>query len=113
MSSNYFKSRDAAPAQSIPHTELTRTRAEILAAEAAANAAQRRVELEELRSERKSPEERVRAWERLHGLALPLIPGHPILDLIAVKTQLMMHEVEAVQRNDAVRRAARLAAQGR
>lgn len=112
MSSNYLESRDV-PAASTPRGELTRTRAEILAAEAAANAAKRRVELDELRSELKTPEQRVRAWERVHGLALPLDPGHPILDLIAVKTRLTMEEVQAVQRNDAVRRAARLAAQGR
>lgn len=111
MSSNYLEPR-AGPAQPNPRTELTRTRAEMLAAEAVANAAKRRVELEELRSERKSPEERVRAWERVHRLALPLDPGHPILELIALKTRLTMEEVQAVQRNDAVRRAARLAAQG-
>ena len=91
--------------------ELTRTHAEMLAAEAAARAATRRVELEELRSELSSPEQRVRAWERVHKLALPLDPNHPVLRVIAVKTRLTMQDVQAVQRADAERRAARLRSQ--
>lgn len=107
MSSNSPKSPDT-PARSNLRPELTHAHAEALAAEANAKAAQRRVDLEELRSHLKTPEERVRAWERVHGLALPLDPNHAILDLIAVKTRLTMQQVQAVQRNDAARRVARL-----
>ncbi len=92
---------------SSPHTppsELIRTHAEMLAAKADAFAAQRRVELEELRSDLKTPEERVRAWERVHGLTLPRDPNHQILRAIARKTKLTLEEVQAVQRSDAARR---------
>ena len=87
-----------------PHSELIRTHSEMLAAEAEANAAKRRVELEELRSEVNSPEKRIRAWERVHGLTLPRDPNHRILAAIALETKLTLEEVQAVQRNDAARR---------
>jgi hypothetical protein len=86
-----------------------RTHAEMLAVEADAKAARRLVDLEELRSDLKCPEERVRAWERVHGLTLPLDPNHPILDAIAVKTRLTLQQVQAVQRDDAARRGTRTA----
>jgi hypothetical protein len=79
----------------------------MLAAEANARAAKRRVDLEELSSDLKTPEERIRAWERVHGLALPFDPKHPILDVIAVRTRLTTQQVQAVQQSDAARRAAR------
>jgi len=88
-------------------TEPLRTHAELLAAEAQAKADQRRLELEELRSDQNSAERRVRIWEKVHGLLLPADPDHPILDLIATKTRLTLQEVREVQRNDAARRAAR------
>ena len=110
MSTNFLKPPDA-PTQPGRRIELTRTHAEMLAAEASARAAKRRVELEELRSELNSPEQRVRAWERVHGLALPLDPNHPILDVIAIKTRLTMQQVQAVQRSDAARRPARFSPQ--
>ena len=85
--------------------DLARTHVEMLAAEADARAAKRRLELQELRSELIPAEERVRAWERLHGLTLPLDPQHPILDVIAIKTRLPIAAVRAVQRSEAARRA--------
>ncbi len=96
-----------APARPSPQSELIRAHAEALAAEAEARAAKRRAELEELRSDLKSPEERVRAWERAHGLSLPLDPNHPIVDVIAVKTRLTLEQVRAVQKDDAARRVQR------
>lgn len=81
----------------------------MLAVEADAKAARRVADLEELRSDQKSPEERIRAWERVHGLALPLDPNHPILDAIAIKTRLTLQQVQAVQQEHAARRAARTA----
>jgi hypothetical protein len=110
MSTNFPKSPDA-PSQPGRRIELTRTHAELLAAEALERAAKRRGELEELRSDLNSPEQRVRAWERVHKLTLPLDPNHPILDVIAIKTRLTMEQVQAVQREDAARRAARLSSQ--
>jgi hypothetical protein len=95
------------PAPLVPRTEPLRTHAEILAAEAQEKAHQRRLELEELRSDLNSAERRVRTWEKVHGLSLPRNPDHPILDLIAVKTRLTLEEVREVQRGDAARRAAR------
>jgi len=106
MSANLPKFQ-VAPSERGRQMELTRTHAEMLAAEAHARAAKRRLELEELRSDLISAEKRVRAWERVHGLTLPLDPNHPILDVIAIKTRLTMQEVQAVQRSDAERRAAR------
>jgi hypothetical protein len=44
-----------------------------------------------------TPEERVRLWERLHGLTLPRAPTHPLLHVIAKATELsigQMHELQ-------------------
>lgn len=79
------------------------THAEMLAAEAAEKAAKRRIELEALRSDLKSPEQRILEWERVHQLRLPLTPNHPILDVIAVDTRLTLEQVEAVQKQAAMR----------
>jgi hypothetical protein len=79
----------------------------LLAAEAEASAAKRRVELEALCSDLKTPEERIRAWERVHGLSLPRDPNHPVLGGIALKTRLTLEQVQAVQRSDAARRRTR------
>jgi hypothetical protein len=106
MSSSPASSEESAARPSV-RADLTRTHAEMLAAQASARAAERRADLQELRSALKSPEERVHAWERVHGLTLPRDPNHPILDVVAVKTRLTIEQVQLVQRNDAARRAAR------
>jgi hypothetical protein len=106
MSSNPLNFFDS-PAYSRRQTEILRTHAEMLAAEVEANAARRRVELEELCSDLMSPEQRIRAWERLHGLVLPRDPNHRILAAIALKTKLTLEEVQAVQHDFATRRMAR------
>jgi hypothetical protein len=103
MSSNPLNFFDS-PAYSSQQAELLRTHAEMLAAEAEVKAARRRVELEELCSDVMSPEQRIRAWEKVHGLALPRDPNHRILAAIALKTGLTLEEVQAVQRSDAARR---------
>lgn len=102
---NFFDSSAYASQQS----ELLRTHAQMLAAEADANAARRRVELEELCSDLMSPEQRIRAWERVHGLRLPRDPNHRILASIALKTRLTLEQVQAVQNDFAARRMARTA----
>ncbi|MBV9723791.1 MAG: hypothetical protein JO299_01335 [Gammaproteobacteria bacterium] len=76
-----------------------------LAADAEARAEKRREDLAELRSDLNTPEQRIRAWERVHELTLPLNPNHPILDVIAVKTRLTIEQVQDVQRAEAARRA--------
>lgn len=86
-------------------SEILRAHAQMLAAEAGANAARRRVELEELSSDLMSPEQRIRAWEKVHGLRLPRDPNHRILAAIALKTRLTLEEVQAVQHDFAARRA--------
>jgi len=104
MSSNPPKSPDSFAHHRSP-SELIRTHAEMLAAEAEFRAAQRRLELDALCSDLKTPEERIRAWERVHGLTLPRDSNHRILGGIALKTGLTLEEIHAVQRNDAARRA--------
>jgi hypothetical protein len=103
MSSNFPPSEDSS-AHPSPRNELIRTHAEMLAAEAEARAVKRRLQLEELRSELSTPEQRVRAWERVHGLTLPRDPSHPILAAIALQTRLTLEQVQAVQKDDAARR---------
>lgn len=108
MSSNPLNPRDSS-AHPSSHSDLIRTHSEMLAAEAEANAARRRVELEELRSDLNTPEQRIRAWERVHGLILPRDPNHRILRAIALETRLSLEEVQAVQQSDVARRKARTA----
>jgi hypothetical protein len=105
MTSNPPTPRDSS-VQPNPRTELIRTHAEMLAADAEARAAKRRMDLEELRSDLKTPEERIRVWERVHGLSLPRDPNHRIIGAIARETRLTLEQVRAVQLNDAARRMA-------
>jgi hypothetical protein len=61
-------------------------------------AERRRLELAEQRSDVNSPEMRIRAWEKVHGLRLPADANHPILDVIAVATRLTLEQVREEQR---------------
>jgi hypothetical protein len=90
-------------------SDLTKTHAERLALEQHAREHQRRLDLAEQRSDQNSPAERIRVWERLHGLRLPGDPSHPVLDIIAIGTRLTLSEVQEEQRL----RSARPAAAGR
>jgi hypothetical protein len=58
----------------------------------------RQADYVELSSIRNAPGERVRLWERMHGLALPRDPGHHMLDVIAVATHLELAQVQEEQR---------------
>lgn len=49
-------------------------------------------------SELNTPEMRIRAWERLHRLTLPLGSGHAVLDVIAKATRLTLEQVREEQR---------------
>jgi hypothetical protein len=58
----------------------------------------RQADLAELCSVRNAPGERVRIWERMHGLAMPRDPSHHLLDVIAVATHLELSQVQEEQR---------------
>ena len=79
--------------------------AERLAREEYERSEKRRQELAQQRSELNPPEVRIRTWERIHQLRMPSDPAHPILDVIAVSTQLTLEEVREEQRARAARGA--------
>jgi hypothetical protein len=45
-----------------------------------------------------SPSQRIRIWEELHRLPLPLGPNHKLLGVIADATQLHIEQVQEVQK---------------
>lgn len=53
----------------------------------------RRRELDTQSSPDYLPEERIRIWERLHGLSLPSVDGHPLIAVIARQTQLSVRDI--------------------
>jgi hypothetical protein len=64
-----------------------------------AEAARRRQEeLEEQSSTLKTPDTRIRIWERLHEVGLPRDPAHRLVDIIAANTGLTVEEVRDEQR---------------
>lgn len=68
----------------------------------------RRAESAEQHSVLNSADLRIRAWERVHGLRLPLDSKHPVLNAIAAATQLTLADIQNEQRL----RAARCASAG-
>jgi hypothetical protein len=66
----------------------------------------RRANLAELTSDMRCAEQRIGAWERMHGLRMPSASEHPILESIAAATQLTLADVRYEQR----RRGARMSA---
>jgi hypothetical protein len=58
----------------------------------------RQAELVELSSIRNAPGERIRLWERMHGLPLPRDPNHNLLSVIAAATHLELAQVLEEQR---------------
>jgi hypothetical protein len=69
-----------------------------IAFEQAEREERKQAELVELSSIRNSPGDRIRLWERRHGLALPRDPNHRLLDVIAVATDLELAQVLEEQR---------------
>ena len=57
----------------------------------------RQAELVELSSTRNAPGDRIRLWERMHGLPLPRDPNHNLLDVIAHATDLELAQVREEQ----------------
>jgi hypothetical protein len=58
----------------------------------------RQADLAEPSSLRNAPGERIRIWERMHGLALPRDPRHNLLSVIAIATDLEIEQVQEEQR---------------
>jgi hypothetical protein len=65
----------------------------------------RRIDVAEQTSGPNSPGVRIRAWEKVHALRMPSTPGHSVLDLIAVATQLSLADVHEEQRIRSARAA--------
>jgi len=87
----------AAPARaSGTHDMLTDYRAR-RALEDEARAQQRQLDVEGQRANSNPPDVRIRHWEKLHGLRLPLDAQHPVLDVIAIGTRLTLAEVQGEQ----------------
>jgi hypothetical protein len=68
-------------------------------------AERKRVDLAEQHSALNSADLRIRAWEKVHQLRMPSDPKHPVLDAIAVATQLTLADVQNEQRLRSARRA--------
>lgn len=51
-----------------------------------------------LTSPLRTPDERIRLWEKLHALTLPRSPTHRLLRIIADQTELSLEQVLDVQR---------------
>jgi hypothetical protein len=79
-------------------SEIIRNHAEAVAAERFAASETRRLALADLKSEMNSISERVRGWEKLHGLRLPTDPEHSVLPVIARATGLTLAQVRDEQR---------------
>jgi hypothetical protein len=69
-------------------------------------AERRRVDLAEQSSRLKTPEERIRIWERIHEVTLPKDPAHRLIDIIAANTGLTDVDVRDEQQRRAMMRAA-------
>jgi hypothetical protein len=73
----------------------------------------RQAEMAEQSSTLNSPEVRIRAWEKVHGVRLPVDPAHPVLVVVASATELTLEQVQEEQRRRTVpvERAASAAAE--
>jgi hypothetical protein len=63
--------------------------------------AERRKQLDAQASPFNTPEERIRIWEQLHGLRLPVHAEHRLVHVIATQTELTAAEVHAEQQRRA------------
>jgi hypothetical protein len=58
----------------------------------------RQREMAEQSSTLNPPEVRIRAWEKVHGVRLPVDPAHPVLLVVATATDLTLEQVQEEQR---------------
>jgi len=105
MSSTSFLLKSAAGSRPADGEFVTDYR-QRLALEEYERAEKKRLELADQRSTLNGPEARIRAWEKVHHLRLPSDPKHPVLDVIAVATQLTLDDVLEEQRARLARVAA-------
>jgi hypothetical protein len=77
--------------------ELITTYAERLAMQELERAERRRADKAEQTSTLNAPDVRIRAWEKLHGLRMPLSNAHPVLEQIAVATGLTLPQIQEEQ----------------
>ena len=83
-----------------PHDPLLDHRARIERAQLDA-AERRRQTLVDQSSPQHSNEARVRTWEKLHQVRLPLSPEHAVLVIVAQQTGMALADVQEVQRQRA------------
>jgi hypothetical protein len=67
-------------------------------------AAERQKELLSQTSTLNTPEDRIRIWERLHALSLPVATSHKLVRVIATQTELTVGQVQEEQERRAARR---------
>jgi hypothetical protein len=90
--------------QALPLSHSAEERRALLEKEQESLHAERSQQMVAQRAESTAPEERIRLWERLHGLQLPREPDHKLLTLIAQQTKLSI----AALHDEQQRRASRL-----
>lgn len=90
--------------QSSTAADIIRDHRVRIAMEAEALMQKRRAEQAEQCASSNAPQTRIRAWEKVHGLRLPLSAEHPIVTVVAIETHLTVAEVRQEQHD---RRAAR------
>jgi phage terminase Nu1 subunit (DNA packaging protein) len=78
--------------------ELVRDYRQRQADEEHERAERKRLQLADQRSELNDAKARIQAWEKVHALRLPASPTHPVLQVIAAATALMLSEVLEEQR---------------
>ena len=86
-----------------PH-EFVTTYAERHALQAREREEQKHLSRAEQSSTLNSPDVRIRAWEKVHGLRLPSDTAHPILEIIAADTGLAISQVREEQQARLARR---------
>jgi hypothetical protein len=86
-----------------PGIPVAQTPAERFAQEEQQRAERRQREIAEQRSDTNSPDVRIHAWERLHGLRMPSDPAHPVLNVIAASTRLTPAQIREEQAARAAR----------
>jgi hypothetical protein len=98
----YKPSTVASPAGDDPMMDF---RARLLHQQAEA-AERRRLDLVDQSSRLKTPEERIRIWERIHEVNFPRDPAHRLVEIIAANTGLTDADVREEQGRRAALRAA-------
>jgi len=102
--------RQFKPTHALGHSPVASTddpmmdfRARVIHQQAEA-AERRRLDLADQSSRLKTPEERIRIWERIHEIPLPRDSTHRLMEIIAANTGLTCEDVrEEMQRRAALK----------